>query len=831
MRRLRHGLAAAAAAIALTPAGASAERTVDAGSLRAEVGSAPWSLRFADSAGETVIAEHPGRGSGPTGTLGFETAAGWQHATEVLEANQRGAAYEAELATTDPDGRTILLQLSPAGEGVIALDAQVSGSTSDVEAIGIGFEAEAGERYLGFGERSNEVDQSGNVIENYVADGPYQREEYPFINLFVPSWGLRENAGSTYFPVPWLLSTAGYGVLIDNPETSRFRLRSEFPSAWSLEVTKPPQSEIGAGSAPPVDHLRLRFFAGPTPAAALRRFTAATGRQPFPDAPWAQGVWYQASEEVAAIEAMREADVPVSVLQTYLHYLPCGEQQGREAEQPARTAAIHAAGAAITTYFNPMVCQSYAAAFEPAASAGALTRGPNGAPALYRYGASPTDSNLVGQYDFLRQEGADFYAERLDEAIAAGYDGWMEDFGEYTPLDSRSGVDEIPGALAHNLYATRYHCAAHEAVRGRSRPIVRYQRSGWTGSARCAQVVWGGDPTTDWGFDGLASAVRQSLSIGASGISVWGSDIGGFFALGFNELSPELLTRWVQFGAVSAVMRTQRNGVALPPRGRPQVEDADQLANWRRWAKLHTQLYPYLAAAQDRYVRTGMPLMRHMALAFPASPGLHGLENQFLFGPDLLAAPVLEPGARERSLTLPPGRWVDLWRSARYLEGSGGIALGRAATLGPGRTTVPAPLDELPLFVRAGAVIPLLPPDVDTLTGYGRDPATVSLADRRDRIDLLAFPRGRSAASMLRGERLRSRELRGGWQLRIAGDRRRSYRLSASTATLERPLRVCSVSLDGDPLTARAWSFDSKAMVLRARFETQAGVLRAGACR
>ena len=79
-------------------------------------------------------------------------------------------------------------------------------------------------------------------------------------------------------------------------------------------------------------------------------------------------------------------------------------------------------------------------------------------------------------------------------------------------------------------------------------------------------MVWGGDPTTDWGFDGLRSAVRQAISAGSSGIAFWGSDIGGFFALGTRELTPELLIRWVQLGAVSPVMRTQANGVAVPLR-------------------------------------------------------------------------------------------------------------------------------------------------------------------------------------------------------------------------------------------------------------------------
>ena len=193
----------------------------------------------------------------------------------------------------------------------------------------------------------------------------------------------------------------------------------------------------------------------------------------------------------------------------------------------------------------------------------------------------------------------------------------MEDFGEYTPLDSVSD-ETIDGTRAHNEYARELPLRGLGCDQGpRAAPIVRFQRSGWTGAAKCAQVVWGGDPTTGWGFDGLRSAVTQALSAGTSGIGIWGSDIGGFFALGFNELTPELLTRWVQFGAVSGVMRTQRNGVALPPRDRPQVTDPDQIDNWRRYTKLRTQLYPYISAAEAEYRRSGLPLMRHLLLALP----------------------------------------------------------------------------------------------------------------------------------------------------------------------------------------------------------------------
>ena len=813
-------LVAGFAGLALA-APAAAERAADAGSLRAEVDIDPWHLTLTDSRGKAVLAEHPGTGPEPTGTLGFRTAGGWQHATRITSTGADGTAYVAELATTDP-ARTISVRIDAVRDGEITLEATVGGSTAGVEAVGIGFGAAPGERYLGFGERSNAVAQSG-VVENYVADGPYQSEEYPFLNAFVPPWGLRERDDTTYFPIPWLLSTAGYGVLLDSHETSYFRLGGE--DAWSVEVVRGPEGEIGAESAPPPDRIALRFFAGPDPADVLERMTRSVGRQPKPAAPWVHGPWYQADDdERTELAMLAERDVPISVLQTYTHYLPCGAQ--RTESERERSAAAHAAGVAITTYFNPMVCQDYSAGYEPAAAAGALTRTRLGDPYVYRYGADVDDLFVVSQFDFFTQAGVDAYSRLLGEAVADGYDGWMEDFGEYTPLDSVSG-EGIDGTRAHNPYVTRYHCAAFDAVAGESRPIVRFQRSGWTGAARCAQVVWGGDPTTSFGFDGLRSAVTQALTMGLSGVSVWGSDVGGFFALGFNSLSPELLTRWVQFGAVSGVMRTQANGVALPSKSRPQVIDDDQLANWRRYTKLRTQLYPYLVAAQRTYRRTGMPLMRHLALVEPGDPRAAASDDEFLFGPDLLAAPVLDEGASERKVYLPRGRWVDLWDAVAFDEKTGALELGAAETLGGGRElTAPAPLEELPLFARAGSVLPLLPPEVDTLAEQDGG-GLRTLDERRRHLELLAFPRGRTKARFGAKGKISSREADGTWRLSLRGGEARRFELQASLGTLRNGLDPCVVRVDGDRLPRRRWGADPRTGVLTARFRGRSPILTA----
>jgi alpha-glucosidase (family GH31 glycosyl hydrolase) len=819
--------AVAVLAGATTPAVATAQERVSSGSLAASVEADPWRLSFLARSGgrETLaLAESRSRDSGPTGALGFRTALGWRRTTRVVESRRDGTALVALLATNDPGGRRISVRLEPAGEGSVRLSAAVTGGgTGDVTATGIAFDARGAERYLGFGERSNGVDQRGREVENFVSDGPYHPEDRVFLAAFVPPQGFRSRDDATYFPMPWLLSTAGYGVLVDNHETSLFRLGSADRSAWSVEVEAPTFS--------------MRVFAGPEPADVLRRVTAHLGRQPPPAAPWFMGPWFQprggVDAQLADVKALQDADAPVSVANTYLHYLPCGDQQGVEAEERRRVREIHARGLAITTYFNPMVCTSYGRVFNEAAARGALTKDSLGRPYTYRYtsGVGPDREFMVGQFDFSAPAGVSYFGELLAEAVADGHDGWMEDFGEYTPPDARS-ADGTPGPAMHNLYPTLYHKASYEFARRQAKPVAGYIRSGWTGVQPYAQLVWGGDPTVDWGFDGLSSAVTQGLTMGLSGISRWGSDIGGFFAINQRSLSPELLKRWIQFGAVSGVMRTQANGVAVPSKPRPQIPDRDVLPVWRRYAKLRTQLYPYLQAADAEYRRTGMPLMRHMSLAYPADAAAGAREDQFMFGPDLLAAPVTAPSRRERRVRLPAGRWVDLWRSVDYDPGGGGLYLRRRTPLldGGREASIPAPLDELPLLARAGALLPLLRSDVDTLADYGDGPE-VRLSERRRRFTLLAFPRGRSFARFGEKSLMRSSERRGQWRLRVRTSRRTRIAIQASMTTLIRPFRPRCVTVDGKRVKRRTWTYRRDTGALRLRLRTRRKVTRVVASR
>ncbi len=778
MRRL------ALAALLLLPASAQAQqvdRTVTAGSLRATVSPSPLTVHFTGSADLRQTRIGPTLGPAPS----------------VVDERREGDAYVATLS----GGLT--LRLEPRGDGVIAQT--LSGAGGPITAT---FAATPGERYLGFGERSNAVDQRGGEVLNHVSEGPYQAIEQPFIAAFVPLAGYNPRADASYYPVPWLLSTRGYGVLDDDASDSIFHLRDR--DAWTVTTNGATQT--------------LRIYGGPQPADALRRFTADSGRQPPAGAPWFFGPWWQPrGGDDANIKTLRDAGALGSVAQTYTHYLPCGDHVGRREAQRTRVAKLHALGLAVTTYFNPMICTSHPR-FGAAEQAGVLTKNVLGQAYTYRYTGSA--QFFVGQFDFSTPAATTFFGELLREATDDGYDGWMEDFGEYTPLDSVS-ADGRPAEQAHNLYPTFYHRAARAFTKSHPRPLARFIRSGWTGTAPEAQIVWSGDPTTGWDFDGLASAVRNALTMGLSGVSLWGSDIGGFFALATPQTTPELLVRWIQFGFASAIMRTQANGFGLLPSPRAQIFDRDVLPVWARYAKLRTQLLPYLQAADREYQRTGMPIMRQLALAYPDDARATARDDEYLLGPDLLAAPVLRPGVTRRALYLPRGRWVDLWRSLT-LDRAGAPRLGAAQLLDGARdVTVPAPREELPLLARAGTLLALLPADVETLTSYGS--GVVRLRDRATRRTIVGWPAAGVSRVAISAQEHASVRLRGrNLHVRVMGRRTRRYAVQLSLAALPRALRPCRVRARG--ARVQSWRHDRASNVLRMTLGTRSGVVVVGGC-
>ena len=409
-----------------TSALAATDRSVDAGSLRARLAAGSFGLVLSDGHARSLL----GRAG-----VRVRSADGAFRAVRSTRVVRRGRGLAALLTTGAPEARLLRLGIRPVSEGVIRVS--VSGGRG-ATSVAASFAAAPGELFTGFGERSNAVDFSGRDVLNYVSDGPYREADRALPRAIVPPWGVSDRDDSTYYPVPWLLSSRGYGVLIENDETSRFDLARERPDRWSLEAE--------------TSSLSFLVFAGPRPADALRRFTALTGRQPHARAPWVYGPWFQTGqpnvippeEEAGIIRTLRRADAAVSAMETQMHFLPCGAQRGLEDYERRRTARAHAAGLAQLAYFNPHLCESYQPVFGEAAAAGLLQRRKGGGPA-FTYptfvgggGAAGFTVEPIAQFDFTARRTEAFYERLVREAFDQGKDGWMEDFGEFTPPDIAS---------------------------------------------------------------------------------------------------------------------------------------------------------------------------------------------------------------------------------------------------------------------------------------------------------------------------------------------------------------------------------------------------------
>jgi alpha-glucosidase (family GH31 glycosyl hydrolase) len=737
------------AAIATSTMGASAipaatqDVVVATEGLAVRVVTEPFRLTVTDEVGEVLLDTGSPVASltarAPR-TLGFATAVpveqhqlgysvtervdvAWANAVAARDVQADADSVSAVLATDDPLGRTLDLTITAVG-GIVTIGAVPTAPTG-VTAMGAGFLTDADQQFLGFGERSDAAVQTGRRVVTWNEEGPFSAgDAAPVVDpVFGDRWQGPLFFPGTNFAMPWFLSSRGYGLLLDSDWLNGFDLGASDPDRWTV-VTREPA-------------LRLRVYAGPRPADALERFTADTGRQPEP-AEWFFGPWVQPGP---GPEVFREQDVPVTVAQTYTHYLPCAAQSGRRDGQAANVERWQSWGYRITTYVNSFVCSGHPdGAFEEGDANGYFLRHPvtgRTYPASY-VAYVKEDGPYHGIVDFTNPAATAYWQRLIDEALVDGYDGWMEDFGEYVPVDAVTS-DGRTGLTYHNRYCTDYHRASHELTwPRRGRDFAQFVRCGYTGTAPYARIVWGADPSEDFSkADGLAAAVSQGLSMGASGIGYWGSDIGGFHALvHLQRTDVELQTRWVQFGAFSGIMRTQKTGYPRPNpdpnlpdtylNERAEVYNPEMLDVFRRYAKLRTQLFPETWQAAETYQRTGLPIMRHLGLEHADDPEVWSpdAEFQFLFGDDLLVAPVVTDGARERTVYLPEGAWLPFWDLVDYDPATGAFDRNAVAPEPvPGRqyVTVAAPLHQIPLFVRAGACLTLLPAEVDTLADIGLD--------------------------------------------------------------------------------------------------------------
>lgn len=307
--------------------------------------------------------------------------------------------------------------------------------------------------------------------------------------------------------------------------------------------------------------------------------------------------------------------------------------------------------------------------------------------------------------DFLRPDVRDWWGELHATLVDAGVAGIWNDMNEPALYAKPVGTDadatlvEVPAAApqgpaghrvshadVHNVYGLSMARAASEAL-ARLRPDARsffLTRSGFAGIQSYA-AVWTGDNTASW--EHLRMSLPMLCNLGLSGVPFVGADIGGFW----DDATPELYARWIQAGVLYPMMRGHSHKDTRP--NEPWEFGAEVEAVARRALRLRYELRPHLYTLFHEAATTGAPILRPLLWAFSADPRASAVEDQVLLGDALLAAPVCQPGQRRRDVYLPAGRWYDWWAGDVYD--------------GPADVKVDAPLDRLPLFGRAGTVVPM----------------------------------------------------------------------------------------------------------------------------
>lgn len=351
------------------------------------------------------------------------------------------------------------------------------------------------------------------------------------------------------------------------------------------------------------------------------------------------------------------------------------------------------------TYINPFLsnAEGHDALFAVARDRGYLVKKADGTPYLIKN----TDF-FAGLIDLSNPDTRVWIKGIIrDEMIGkAGASGWMADFGEALPFDGKLYGDADP-ATWHNRYCEEWAKVNREAIEeaGRGDDIVFFDRSAFTQSPKYSTLFWLGDQMQTWDeYDGIKTAVVGVLSGGISGFSLLHSDTGGYVTLSLNAgghkfpviaRSNELLQRWMELAAFTSVFRTHEG---LDPSIAAQFDsDAANTAHLARFAKVYRGLASYRKRLVVDAAQRGYPVARHLFLHYPDDPNTHGLRYQFLLGPDLMVAPVLDKGADAVEVYFPLGsEWVDLWTGAEA---------GKAGDW----SRMPAPLGTPAVFLRKGA--------------------------------------------------------------------------------------------------------------------------------
>jgi alpha-D-xyloside xylohydrolase len=495
--------------------------------------------------------------------------------------------------------------------------------------------------------------------------------------------------------IPFVLSDRGYGLLWNSPAVGRVEF-AENATRWQ------------AGQAREIDYW---FTAAPAPSQILARYADATGHVPELPA-WASGFWqsklrYRTQDELLAVaREYRRRDLPLSVIVAdFFHWSAMGDYRFDRADWPdpgAMVAELRELGIELMVSIWPTMSslsENYAEFFDQ----GLLVGADQGA----EFQQTIQDKGMavpmpVAFYDPTNPRTRERVWNLIEQNyLSLGVRVFWLDASEPELNPAHPGNLTLyagPGAEVAGIYPRDNARLFAEGMASAGQPqTVLLSRSAWAGSQRYGTAVWSGDIPATW--ESLRQQVRAGLNIAISGIPWWTTDIGGFH--GGDPGDPayqELIVRWFQYAVFCPLFRLHGDRQPRVPTGYAMTGGPNEAWSYGEAAyekitaslRLRERLRPYIHEQMRVASRDGVPPMRPLFVDFPQDPGAWQVEDEFLFGPDLLIAPVLEPGARAREVYLPAGRtWVAAGTSDRH---EGGLA-----------ATVEVSLDRIPVFVAEGA--------------------------------------------------------------------------------------------------------------------------------
>lgn len=585
---------------------------------------------------------------------------------------------------TDTDGRPVFHQTGNDREllGMVTLPAGYSHTGGGTPQFHDVWALEPGEKLYGLGELFGQFDRNGQRIVAWTRD---------------PRGSLMQTM--TYVNIPFLLSTRGYGLYVNQHSKITWELANPAVQSGAFRTGDP--------------YLDYFVINGPSLKEMIARYDELTGKPVVPPL-WSFGAWYsrcmyRSRDQVEGIvERLRELDIPGDVVHLDPLWLKGRKEKRRDGchfvwdeeafpDPEGFVKWLGERGFKLCLWEIPYVYND-SEMYKDGVEKGYFALGPDGEP------SKPLDNrDETSLPDFTNPDVLAWWKDKHRPYLKMGVAAFKPDYGEAVRADARFS-DGHTGEQVHNLYPLLYNRAVHEVMMEERGEAMLFSRSGWAGSQRYP-INWTGDAPSTW--NGMAATLRAGLSLSLSGIAMWAHDIGGFWNP--EELKPPeptLYMRWAQFGLLSS--HTRFHGV----RGREPWYFGDKAVEVvRDFTKLRMRLLPYIYSLAHEAADTGLPVVRPLVLEYPDDPVAPAVDYEYLLGADMLVVPVMNDEG-VASVYLPDGVWCDWWTGERV----------------PGKEhlRLQVPIERCPLYAREGSILPLAP-EMDHVGQRDWDPLTLEV--------------------------------------------------------------------------------------------------------